>query len=753
MLVKACLFIILISVCSFAADPLPGSIVTKFRSTPLLILATQPETPATWNQVQQKLNQSGQLVRFVSMQPGKNRGQYEINQYRDDWVSPRSDGPIRRTIGMVQRVYDPGTHSSMTIDLTSRSGRKFRSDVETIAGAILPEVVSFQDRQAVAEYQRQEFQQHFQQGVEQKKQYIEELRRQSQGYEQRQQQQSNLGMAELGANLAAALDANSALTLEEQRAREEAAKLANHQLRNAEYEYNYSAAQMIENALKVAAEEKRYQEMSELAEALTYGKIDGKYNKSKILQNYARSDGVLKVGGTFDHANFKTEVHSSYGQAIRRLANRYQSLWAQSNGLAVLSPAERARYILGTTAISLADHELAKNEIDDVDLHRSAGLLSFAQSMADSVAGFGSGVAESVEALVKAVPELAVLAGHGVYNLFTDPVAAWNMTCDFVMKLPEVGGLAMAVLAKDYNQLKNGNAYEKGEVLGRYALDVVATFASAGAGAAAKGASVGTRVGELGAVLAKTVPAELRTRAALAMKSSAQILDKMPAPVRNGLIKAANKNIEAASHLSEAYIKAARTGQTQTVQYLEKVAAVGINIGDTKNISKIAKAHSNALKALDDIPGVSRDTLVSRAISKDVVENGVKKTLTPDDVFKKHGSQVTTDHRYTIGGPMGNSGLYMSEGSIAEASATLLRETGKNASDLIMAEKRIKYDSLLDLTNEDTLRKLSLDRKLIESERDYSWTQMIGDAAKQKGYDGIIFKSTKGPLDNIVIFN
>lgn len=752
MRIQIYIVITLLSILSLAAGSATNNIVTKYKSTALLISASKPGAPA--DQVQKILNQSGQLVRFVSMQPGPSNGRMEVNQYRDDWVRSNAGGPIvRRTIGMMQRVYDPNVQGSMSIDLNSRAGRKFRTGLDPIIEKVVPEIINFQDRQAQAEYQRYEFQQHFQDSIRKKEQYIDDLRQQSRAYEQRRQEQDNIGMTELGANLVAALDESSALTVEERQARDEASALSNNPLRSAEYEYNASAAKQLESDLQTAATEKRFQEMTELSEALTYGKVDGKIRKSKVLETYARPDGVLKVGGTFDQAKFQTDVYSSNGQAVRRLANRYQALWAQSNGLSVLSSTERARYTLGAMAVSLADRELAIDGVEQESVHRGAGLLSFAQTMADSLVGFGVGVSESVKSLVQSVPELAVLTAHGVHNLFTDPAAAWDMTCDFIMNLPEMGGMMIAMLAKDYDQVKNGNAYERGEVLGRYALDIVSMLATAGAGAAAKGASVSAKVGEFGAVLAKSVPVEFRTRAAMAMKSSMQILEKMPKPMREGLLKAATRDVNSVAALSEAYVSAARKGQTATVQYLEKVAAAGVNIDKAKDISKVAKLHARAMKALDSIPGVARETMVSRAIAKTIIEDGVKKTLTVEDVFKKHWRQLTSEHRYTIGGPMGTSGLYLVEGSVAQATSTLLEETGKGISELIIAEKRIKFERLLDLTQEETLKKLGVTKSMIELPDNYKWTQMIGDAAKQKGYEGIIFKSTKGFLDNIVIFN
>ena len=130
------------------------------------------------------------------------------------------------------------------------------------------------------------------------------------------------------------------------------------------------------------------------------------------------------------------------------------------------------------------------------------------------------------------------------------------------------------------------------------------------------------------------------------------------------------------------------------------------------------------------------------------------KKLSKEQVFSTHPSQITTEHRYTIGGDLGHSGLYMSEGSVADTMELLLLETEKTSVDqLIFDQKKFKFDSMLDLTNSNNLDALGIKTSEISS-ANYLYPQAIGDAAKANGFKGIIFESTKttGKI-NIVIFN
>lgn len=746
---------LLVGPCAFS-EAAAGNVVTKIRVNELSVTASQLEQRLSRAQISEKINSSGVLNRYQSIQQGEALGFVQVNQNRSSWNVPGSNGQgDRRVIVSDQvRVYDRDVQGTMTIDFNSRSGKAFQATLQGIGGRVFDEALDFVAREQFLEQQRQLYQNFYQQAAEYNRQLVNDIRSQSAAYEQSAKESQNVGLANLGAGMAAALDSTGSYTMQEMRDRQNAYALSQSPLRNAEYEFNVEAKKLLEDQLRRAANEKRFEEMAELAEMLAQGKIDGKPASSKILGSYARADGVLKVGGTFDQSQFQTEARTQSGQVVRRMANRYQSLWAQSGGLSVLSSAEKARFAMGAMAVSLADGALYRADTggDEESLRRGAGFIKFAQTMADTLIGFSSGIEQSIEELVKAVPELAVLTKNGVHRLFTDPEAAWNMTMEFVTQLPEMGSAILSSLAKDYKLLKNGNAFERGEVMGRYALDVISMVGTAGAGMAAKGATIGVRVSEMGAVVAKTIPASARVKAVEWVNTSRKLLESMPAPARAGFEKIANTNIKMAESLGGAYNEAIKRGYKPTAKYIEKWAAAETKIASPKIAREVAQFHSQAIERLESIKGISKEVTVSRGIDKTISKNGKLVNSTTADAFDLGFKNSRSNHRFTIGGDLGNSGIYVVEGTVANTKDTLIRETGKSASEIFIAEKKMNLQNLLDLTEANNIEKLGLDSiKLMGS--DYTWTHAIGDAAREKGFSGIIFNSTKGDLINIVIFN
>jgi hypothetical protein len=747
------LFGILVSaVISFASNT-TGHILTKVKSNRVLVSAALIKSQQPPTQIDAIVKTSGQLVRSISF-PANTKSAL-FNQFQADWVKPQSASVSVNAVHSVNiamgfRVRDSQAQGSGSVyyNYNGPSAQQVREQSKWKA---LSDMTSFQEQMKAAETQQAFFQQHYDSVAQHNQQYLNQIRQESVHYQKQIENIKDDGLFQMSQGITNALGSDNVLTLQARRARDEAHALSMNPMRTTEVEYNRPAANMMDDQLKNAIKEKDFDKMSELAEALTYGKVDGQHNKSKVLATIARPDGVLKVGGTFDHGQFKTKVYSSEGQIVRRLANRYQSMWAQSGGLKVLTGDEKARYVLGATALTLADRMLADAGNNDLALQRAAGLLELANTIADSISGFVDGVAHSIESIVKAVPELAKLAGNGIYNLLTDPVEAWNITQDFIMSLPEVGGAIMSALVKDYDVLKKGNAYQRGELLGRYALDILSMVGSAGAGVAVKGATTGARVGELGSVIVKTAPLGTVARGAKILENSFELLDKMPKAARD-MFKSL-KNDEMSTAVGQAYIKAVSSGKIATANYLEKVAANGFKVASPSELKAMAEAHSKVMDKMESIPGVSKTVTVTRAARRDLMINGKLIRDNPELLFEKHKKNFSLDHRYTIGGELGDGGLYVTEGSIALTKDVLAAETKLPLNELFIAEKQFTMNNLLDLGNADVVRSLGIDPSVINRFDDYTWTQMIGDAAKRKDFGGIIFPSTKNPaINNIVIF-
>jgi hypothetical protein len=94
------------------------------------------------------------------------------------------------------------------------------------------------------------------------------------------------------------------------------------------------------------------------------------------------------------------------------------------------------------------------------------------------------------------------------------------------------------------------------------------------------------------------------------------------------------------------------------------------------------------------------------------------------------------DHRYTMGGKMGDEGLY-----VALDQQTAFAEIG-GIPNYRLASKEVKLDKVLDLTDPETLKVFGVDSKDLvqiraKTPNAYETTQMLGNLAKKYGFDAI----------------
>jgi hypothetical protein len=141
---------------------------------------------------------------------------------------------------------------------------------------------------------------------------------------------------------------------------------------------------------------------------------------------------------------------------------------------------------------------------------------------------------------------------------------------------------------------------------------------------------------------------------------------------------------------------------------------------------------------------------VSRGILREgrSVDGSIFKN-TEEEVFRKFPGMTSNSHRYSHGGPEGNFGMYGTVGNSRniEVVETILNETlgAKSNADLIVATKSFEFKKVLDLTDENNLKVLGIDKNTLVLEVDdsvfaYRQTQIIGDLARKKGFEGIIYK-------------
>lgn len=749
---------------------IPGVMMTSSRSSQVMAASSQPDLycgrshgqiVGCWSKEKydQWARSQGEVRNSQSFSSSPDYKTISVDQSQVDYIPTialkAGESPNeKKAINLKHEItlQDPQTRQPLVVSTTLRYGQEFsRSLIKDIIAAA-PAVMDFFDRQAQMQQAQERFQQQLEYAQQKSQELVNNLLQESQNLKEQNINASKSGFTDVALGL---LASNSLLSPEQIRALTAANAIQNSDLRFSKYQMNTEAFEILSQQLSTKFQEKKWQDIPALVEALTYAELSGSSVSSNILNKMVNSQGVLQTNSYFDNKVFNTPLKSENGQIVRRIANRYQALWAQSDSLTYLTSQEKAQFFLGTTLLSLGDQSLAAN-----DLVRGSGFLSAAQSLIDGLTGYKDGLVNSITDLVKSIPELAHLAGEGVVSLITDPKGSWEVTANFVTRLPEFGSILLNTLAHDYEKISTGTAYEKGEILGKYTLDIIGLLASAGSLNAAQNV---TKLTGLKSILETSkdfklvrslLNSHLGSKIPELGSKTAAFFEKVPPEVRNGLKFSSSKQPEIADAIAKNYYQSLVHGDLPSSKYLERLAASKQLVNDPSKVEKLVSFHKNISKEIDKVQAVQIEGVFSRAIPKFIEQNGVKKYLTPEDVFKSHPSQIFSEHRYTIGGELGHSGLYVSEGRIADTKELLRLETNsKNFDQLIFSEKSFKFDSMLDLTDSKNLSKLGLEKGLLETE-DYLYPQIIGDIAKNKGFKGIIFESTKVPgKKNIVLFN
>ena len=108
-----------------------------------------------------------------------------------------------------------------------------------------------------------------------------------------------------------------------------------------------------------------------------------------------------------------------------------------------------------------------------------------------------------------------------------------------------------------------------------------------------------------------------------------------------------------------------------------------------------------------------------------------------EKVFAWHSGMKKANGRYSIGGELGQEALYTSIGKKENAWVTVVEELSADADlPLRLASKDVKLEKVLDLTDPQTRKQMSITRDAITKDT-YYLTQQIGDLAKRHGFDGI----------------
>lgn len=309
----------------------------------------------------------------------------------------------------------------------------------------------------------------------------------------------------------------------------------------------------------------------------------------KSLNGYFR-DGLLQTqafgaseSSPLDEATFATSSNDHGGQVVRRIGNKAQVQWLESEGLRSMAGKEQSSYVSALLALRAADESFAAG--DDAE---GFELASAANALLDFSVGFIQGSTSAVVGAVQALPDLAESLGSFFVLAMKDEEAAVKQVLRFVEKIPGMVGAVAAHYAQLSKDVMSGSAQVRGEAVGEVTADIILGIVSNGAsGSLAKlvrgEALVAGASGRIASSLAK-VESKSFVRSVAVAKSFADESKEIYKQV-------AKQNSEAALRISRALDKL----EPQVSFEYQKIALKSPAVATTKSTMALTRAVENGV--------------------------------------------------------------------------------------------------------------------------------------------------------------
>lgn len=471
--------------------------------------------------------------------------------------------------------------------------------------------------------------------------------------------------------------------------------------------------------------------------------------KDNVLQTHSFG---IKSESPFDGSAFRTGSESPEGQIVRNIANKSQAIWIESRGLESATEEGASAYLMGAAALRSADEHFASG-----DSENGFALAKIADGLLDLTRGASRGLVNSLTQTAKAFPALGkILADYG-NTIIEDPDEAFKIAGHFVEALP---GLAENIVLQKValaNRLATGTNDERGEALGELTGDLLIAWITSGTLSVAKTGVQGVRVAEKMGRLNQIT----RTIAIQGLEKSKQLTSEFIGPRGNALIAMARQNPQAAIETVYTMGSLASQGRRNGMDFLGKALANGSRtkyLGTPNSAQHLAKTYIQIEDALSKITPVSFSGKITRGIPASVEINGRIIKNSAEDAFSIHDGMKYANGRYSIGGPEGERALYAVVDNSDETRRNILKEIDmEDSSKVIFVSKEITLAKGLDLSNTQTLQALGISNEQIlmhlsNQPNEYLWSQVIGHASRQHGFDFIIAPSAVDPsMKNIIL--
>lgn len=455
----------------------------------------------------------------------------------------------------------------------------------------------------------------------------------------------------------------------------------------------------------------------------------------------------------------QAELGTPAGQVVRKIANRAQSYWVETDGYSQSSEVNRGQYLAALSIMVQGDRAFANN-----DANLGYSLMDVAQALLDGSRGFARGLKDGTVESIKSIPSVVKGVGQLLKFAATDPKAAVDAAADIIVHSPEIAeNLVLYTLgvAKDF---VNAPAEKKGEMLGHFSSEVVIGVITNGAGSVAARAAKGLRIVESAAEAAKAMKTVfLKGELGEAFKRSGrELVEQIPQLNQQRLegLKTILKVDPEGARMALGSLNILQTGEITSSagagEFIGKLlASKNPSLKSPATIENALMKYNKFEKVMGELPKSSFDEDVWRGIDKKITKNGIKVDATKEDVFELSPFNSASDHRFSIGGAEGENALYATLGTREQAERVILNETQKKSLDqLVLSSKRFQSDRVLDLRNTQELARLGILDDVSELVRTKSHLdgQVLGHLARKHNFEAIIFPSNFGNGINIVVF-
>ena len=383
---------------------------------------------------------------------------------------------------------------------------------------------------------------------------------------------------------------------------------------------------------------------------------------------YDFSRGNLQIPASpLSSTQLLTYAGTPQGGGVRFVANQYTAAWAEFRGLDQLDQQERFLMVAG---LALVNRAAASGLVGDwrrrdAELHLANGLL-------EVVRGFSAGFAEAVVDAIRLIPEAAVMLSSAAQLLTARPEVQMEAAAGALRAVPEIPAAIHLAVATVYQRWENGNAEERATIVGKIVADVLIGFAT--------GEVVPYLRGMAGVEVVRTAAARGIIAQSLSSIEAARIGKAIELVGFEGgqatatrLATLLRENPEAAIELARMRHAISRAGGDVSsfgnlVQQWDVLDGKAVRFATDEQVSRVAQALANgeAAPPLDlaatktwatkyqafkskegDLNAIApRERTVVRAIPRFVMENGVRKELTPDDAWRVSGALEKSVGRY-----------------------------------------------------------------------------------------------------------